>query len=136
MLIGLLAALAVSPVAETVKERPARPTDGQLLTDMVAIRPLAEVLHHVGRDMTDSDGRLVCGTARIRGRVEPFAAYAVWAQDRWVSGNAAPGRAQGENETAWDAIGRKHALSACPELSPPEGVIWDTDVPTSSPPRT
>lgn len=136
MLTVLLAALAVFPVAQSPAQTPPRPTDAQLLTNLIAARPLAEVLNHAGRDMTDNDGRLVCGVARIEGRIEPFVAYALWTQDRWISGDAAPGRAHGANATAWDASARKQALTACPELSPPEGAIWDTDVPLVSPPLT
>lgn len=130
--------------------RPPRPTDDQLVVAFGEARPDADVLQHSGHNVTDGDGRVICGIARIDDKIEPFAAYAVWAPsysfptpngsretvslDRWFTQTIAPAmmdhegrRHAGVTRAVTDAASRRQIIDLCADLVPPEDVIWVTN---------
>jgi hypothetical protein len=156
MVIGALAVLAFLGVDEPALQKPPRPADEAIVAAFIQTRPGAEILQQTGHDVVGGDGRLICGVARISDRPEPFVAYTVWAPSYtfaandpgrarpiqgppgWMISAAAPGSPGSEgraptrvNGIDANALARKQALSACPGLTPPPGVVWDAEPGTS-----
>jgi hypothetical protein len=130
-------------------ERPPRPSDEQLIQQLVEARPGARVLDQSGRDVLNG-GRVICGRFQTSSQIEPFAAYAVWKESSRLAGviisRNGPVPVEPDHWQAWaigpvsdpddgvpssadrnfDTLQRRLALSFCPRLAPPEGVAWPT----------
>lgn len=149
MLIGWLAVLALFPADEP---QPPRPTDAQLIAELVSARSGIDVLNYSVQTFADGAGHAVCGTARIDGRIEPFSVSTMWGPswlrepadpdghnpvrepDHWIVMTIAPGASPAEGIVAtpqgrrqWDALARKQTLSLCPDLKAPQDTLWVTD---------
>ncbi len=156
----LLLALTIGLIQST-SERPPRPTDEALLDALRAESPAAEIISHSGRDARDG-ARFICGTARVKGHVEPFHVLTIWDRsgplagviinretgrpagpveaEHWDVSAAIPDRpdadgdgVQSRNERNQDAIRRKLTLMVCSDLTPPDGAVWATEFEHAAP---
>lgn len=153
-MLVLLALMMVLIQAES--ERPPRPTDDVLLAAVRSDNPAAEILSHSARDARDG-ARVICGTARVNGQVEPFHALAIWDRsgglanvivngdtgqplrpaepDHWKVSAVLPEHqdddgdgVQTRYERNIDALDRKLTLQVCRDLTPPERTVWTTEI--------
>ena len=151
--IVLAAYLALPPPQQTAAERPAPPTDTEMLTALRDKAPAAEVLNAAHGARSRTDRPVICGTARVGDQIEPFAVVATWDDARiritsrmngveysspttpyWDIRAMVPPHTDfaGNGATDWiernaDASSRSVALMNCPDLTPPQGVTWDTE---------
>jgi len=151
----LLELLAVATAWGQEPDRSAPPTGEEMMAVLLETAPGIEVLDvvHVPRE-TDPEMAFSCGTARIAGEVEPFAVMARWQDPRnritFIPPNGEPSPAPsvewkiiasvplhqdrdgdgsiGRLDRNMDAVARRHAMTFCPNLGPPEGVIWNTEI--------
>ncbi|MES2860805.1 MAG: hypothetical protein V4701_05000 [Pseudomonadota bacterium] len=148
MLIVGLALLAIAS-----DPRPPRPTDDDLRAAAVAERPGSALLSLEFRDSNRGGGRIGCALVDIDGTVEPVSVITVWRDARqtafvfmgeprvvaeaagWAVNVIGPTRTDhtADGEIGWadrsnDNLSRRMALQLCPDLAPPAGEIWETEL--------
>lgn len=148
LLAAITLALMANQAVAAIPSRPARPSDEAILQKLAETRPDAIIVDHTARDVRD-DGRVICGSARHSNTIEPFAAYAVWKEASSIrvieNGRAAPvpeahwrlsavtpsetpdstGDADRRKRNS-NALQRRLALNFCPDIAPPDGIVWTT----------
>lgn len=152
MLLGLLI-LSMNSWAFTPQDRLPRPTDSELRAKVVAERTEGRIVSLEFEETARGGGRVGCGLIAIDGVTEPVAVNAAWKEqlqqkvtvvgapplpveepywDVRVIGATRVDRDQDGEFTRYDrnsdTLGRSLALSVCPGLAPPPGVIWTTEL--------
>lgn len=152
MLSSVLAAYLAIALPLQADERPARPTDEQMLAQLFASRPGARLVSVNFRDTPYGGARTGCGLIELDGQIEPFNLLAAWNDERpsrvvvaglppsdhraagWRISDTAPTHADHDDDGAItrfdrniDIMKRKSALLFCNDTNPiaqPENVTW------------
>lgn len=156
MIITLWTVLALFGTQADPEVLPPPPTEAEMLAAFQAEQPGVRIIAH--QATPTYGGRVkVCGTAEIAGQAEPFALFAEEGARTsaviTLAGQEPPTQFPGPRPRHWkttvfspggwnfienarsdprvqglDAFARQTALRSCPDLQPPAGVTWRTQV--------